>query len=83
MMTHEEIENDINFKNIRKEQDSYFLKHGVYLQKLPKIINGYSLWIDIYDGPGGQGYTIGASDRNYYKVWNFGPEIERDLDWST
>lgn len=41
--------------------------------------------MDVYDGPRGKGWTLSlaASELNvrWERVWNFGPETERERDW--
>lgn len=47
---------------------------------------GYDLWCNVYEGPQGVGYElvyeIDKGGQLYRKVINYGPEKNREADWS-
>lgn len=47
---------------------------------------GITYWVDVYEGPRGSGYQacyeIQRGQKTFRKVINYGPEEEREQDWT-
>lgn len=85
-MTTDEIDMALDVSSLQTLEENHFNLHQEYYY-IPATAQGFDASVfvecDGYDGPLGKGYTISVWNDSFERVMNFGPEIERELPWTS